>query len=110
MPRGMNGLEDAYAQVLEARRRRGEISSWAYEATRFILSAAKIGGRGRGSSYKPDFLVTLLDGRHEFHECKGFRRQAGIVRLKVAAALYPQFGWFFVTRAKGSWKVEEVKA
>ena len=84
-------LEERYAQHLEGLLARGEILGFRYEAVQLRL--------GDGATYKPDFFVTYPD-RMEFHEVKGFRREASIVRFKVAKELYWQFGFVMVTWRK----------
>lgn len=98
---GMNKLEASYAQHLEARRARGEIAEWRYESTKLRLAD--------GAWYTPDFRVVLPGGEVEFHETKGFMREAARVRLRVAAELHP-FRFLLVKRAGGEWSVVEVRA
>lgn len=98
---GMNKLEAAYAQHLEGLRARGEIAEWRYESTKLRLAD--------GAWYTPDFRVVLPNGEVEFHETKGFMREAARVRLRVAAELHP-FRFLLVKRAGGEWSVVEVRA
>lgn len=56
-----------------------------------------------GSWYKPDFLVEHNDGRLELEEVKGYRREAAIVRFKVARELYPMFTFTMITKRNGQW-------
>ena len=83
-PGEMNRLETDWAAILEARRIAGEIVKWWYEPVSMRLAA-------KGAWYKPDFMVIDSDGFVEFHETKGFMREAANVRLKVVADLYPHF-------------------
>lgn len=98
----MNRLEAAYALVLEARLGAGEILEYGFEDTRLRLAD--------GAWFKPDFRVVLASGATEFHECKGFWREAARVRIKVAADKYPRYRFIAVTRARkkhgGGWQVE----
>lgn len=108
--RGMNKWEEEYAQVLENRRRVGEVSWWAFEPMKLRLAT--------GAYYKPDFAAIhvweapndIWVSELEFHEVKGMWREAGRVRIKVAAEHFP-FKFFAVTKKKvkegGGWKVEE---
>ncbi len=97
--RGMNRTEQAYSLVLEARRAAGEIVWWGYEAVRLKLAS--------GAWFKPDFCVKMPDGQIQFHEAKGFMREAANLRLKVANELYP-FAFFLVRREAGSWDIRQV--
>lgn len=85
-------LEGDYALHLEGQRRRGEILQWDYEPESLKLAD--------GSRYTPDFRVVLPDRTIEFHETKGFMREAALVRLKVAARLHP-YVFKLVTRRQG---------
>ena len=84
-----SNLERRYAEILEGRKIVGEIRMWLYEP-----ASLQIGG---GARYTPDFLVFNLDGSVEFHEVKGFWREAAKVRLRVAIEKFPMFGFFVVT-------------
>lgn len=96
--RGMNKTEAAYAQHLEARRLAGEVLWWRFEPMRLRLA--------NGAWFKPDFGVKLIDRSLEFHETKGFWREAARVRIKVAAELFP-FRFIAVKRKGGGWEREE---
>lgn len=78
---GMNSLELAYSQHLEAKRLRGEIQQWSWESVKLKLADQ--------TWYCPDFRVITADGTEEFHETKGFMREDANVKLKVAAELHP---------------------
>jgi len=94
-----NNWERMYAERLEIRRINGEIKSWKYECIRLKLAD--------GAWYKPDFQVVYDSGKTEFHEIKGFRRTAGILRFKVAAKMYPEFTFFLVERPADQWEMTE---
>lgn len=98
---GMNKLEAAYARALTERQARGEIAEWRYESTKLRLAD--------GAWYTPDFRVVLPNGEVEFHETKGFMREAAQVRLRVAAELHP-FRFLLVTRQGGEWATKLVGA
>jgi hypothetical protein len=93
-----NRMEGDYAAMLAIRQAAGEIVGWRYEEMKFNI--------GERAWYMPDFFV-IFEDHFEFHEIKGYRRQAGIVRFKSAAKQYPYFRWVLVTRKKGSWQYEE---
>ena len=68
---------------------------------------------GNGVRYTPDFSTwaQLGDTFPAFFEVKGFMRDDAAVKLKVAAAMYPQFMFFLVHRDKSmqsGWRIEEV--
>jgi len=80
-PAYKSGLERRYAAHLTQMKDFGVIRDWAYEPESLVLAI--------GARYTPDFRVVLNNGVIEFHETKGYRREAAIVRLKVAARLHP---------------------
>jgi hypothetical protein len=86
----MNRLERDYAACLESLKRAGVFDWYEFEPMRLRLAD--------GTYYRPDFGV-VRGGILEFHECKGFMREAARVRLNVAADKFP-FP-FFLVRAKG---------
>lgn len=100
----MNKTEAEYAGMLEARRLRGEVAWWRYEAITLKLAD--------NTRYTPDFLVLLPDGALEIHETKGgYIREDGWLKLKVAAALFP-FRFFLCQKASkkdgGGWSIKGV--
>ena len=100
----MNKTEAEYAGMLEARRLRGEVAWWRYEAITLKLAD--------NTRYTPDFLVLLPDGALEIHETKGgYIREDGWLKLKVAAALFP-FRFFMCQKAAkkdgGEWSIRRV--
>lgn len=107
-PGQMNKLETAYAELLELRRRAGDIEWYVYEGLTFRLTFSTPGRPGQ--TYTPDFVVMLPGGRLELHELKGFRDEKNINKIKVAASKYP-FHFIMVSRRKkkdgGGWEVEE---
>jgi hypothetical protein len=96
--KGMNKLETAYSALLEAQKACGEIEWWAFEPFRLKLADS--------TYYRPDFGV-LRKGQLEFHETKGFMREAARVRLNVAAAHLP-FPFYLVRQEKGEWRISRV--
>lgn len=77
--------EANYARYLAYQQEQGAIASWAYEPRTFLFDKAKRGTR----SYTPDFLVTYPDGRHEWHEVKGWMDEASKARIERLATFYP---------------------
>lgn len=101
---GMNNTEAEYAGMLEARRLRGEVVWWKYEAITLKLAD--------GTRYTPDFAVMLADGTFEIHETKGgFIREDGWLKVKVAASMFP-FRFFLCQKQSkkegGGWSVKGV--
>lgn len=101
---GMNNTEAEYAGMLEARRQRGEVAWWQYEAIALRLAD--------NTRYTPDFMVMLTDGVIEMHETKGaFIREDGWLKLKLAAELFP-FRFFLcqkqAKKAGGGWMIKRV--
>ena len=106
---GLNRTEAAYARILQAAQAEGKILRFAFEAVRIKLAA--------NCFYAPDFLVFPASGEVEIHEVKGSRGYQldpqGRVKLKVAAALLPEFVFRgCVQRTKkagGGFQIEEIK-
>ena len=62
-----------------------------------------------GTAYKVDFLVAKgFSAEVLAYEVKGRRLSTGIVKLKVAASLYPWIKFHLVTREAGEWRDTEV--
>lgn len=99
----MNKLEASYAQYLELMRHAGSVQWYAFEAIKLRLAD--------NTYYTPDFAVIGgMGGRLFFHEVKGFWREDARVKIKVAAEMFPHFGFLAVTREKGgAWKTENFK-
>lgn len=79
----MNKLEARYASHLHVLQQVGKIHSFCFERHNLKLADR--------TYYKPDFEVMLPDGTIEFHEVKGFMRDDANVKIKVAAAQFPQY-------------------
>ena len=95
----MNKTEERYAHQLELMKKSGLIIDWGFEKLRFRLA--------NGAWFKPDFLIVYSD-RFEIHEIKGSHfREAGKVRLKIAAELFPWFRWKVVRYENKVWNFED---
>ncbi|MEQ7870728.1 hypothetical protein V6R97_08745 [Chromohalobacter salexigens] len=77
----MNQTEAAYARLLESQKQAGDIVWYAFEGMTFKLAD--------NTRYTPDFNVMRADGLMEIHEVKGFWRDDGRVKIKVAAEMFP---------------------
>lgn len=103
----MNATEAAYALTLQARQEAGEIAWWGFGVVRLRLA--------EGAYYKPDFVILLApghapegDGRLlEIHEVKGHKREAAMVRYRVAREQHPWARFCMVFRDGAGWRVEE---
>jgi hypothetical protein len=91
----MNRTEAAYAAELSIRKAAGEVIDFGFERMKLRLAD--------GAWYCPDFLLVMADRSIELHEVKGFEREAAIVRLKVAAELYPHFRFYLVKKVDAGW-------
>ena len=89
--------EADYAHYLDLLIPVGNLVSWDYEPDRLEI--------GVGAFYTPDFRIITrgVDRGIQYHEVKGYRREAAIVRLKAEALRYPQFRFVLVTKANGEW-------
>ncbi|MDP8237680.1 MAG: DUF1064 domain-containing protein [Candidatus Hatepunaea meridiana] len=96
---GMNSLELRYANHLRTLLLAGEIHSFSFERHNLKLADK--------TYYKPDFEVMLPDGSIEFHEVKGFMRDDANVKIKVAAAQFPQYVFRLVQWDRNiGWKIK----
>lgn len=100
-----NNTEKAYGQLLELRKRAGEILWYAFEAVKLRLAD--------NTFYTADYFVLLANGELEVHEVKGspaiFADDAK-VKVKVAASAFPfRFivAYPIPKRAGGGWSFEE---
>lgn len=97
-----NKTEAAYAAELEQVRLAGAIIEWGYEDAKLRLA--------NGAWFTPDFRVVTVAGATEFHEVKGFWREAARVRIKVAADRFPRYRFIALTKRKardgGGWARE----
>lgn len=105
----MNRLESQYANHLEAERAAGRVLWWKFEGIKLRLAD--------GCFLTVDFAVmtngggTMPLGNLEMHEVKGFMEGDALVKLKVAASLYPFRFVLVKAKAKkdgGGWSVTEV--
>jgi hypothetical protein len=94
----MNGLETKYSKHLESRIQNGEILWFDYEGIKFRLA--------KGSHYTPDFAMMMADGTMECHETKGYWRDNGRTKIKIAAEKFP-FRFIGVQWKKKQWEYEE---
>lgn len=107
----MNATERRYANELEERRRRGEISDWWFEPMSLRLTSPP---EGQPARVTPDFMVLMPSGLVFIEDVKGSGpdNEASIVRMKCAAELFPLWRFRIVKqRTKkqgGGWEVREL--
>ena len=75
-----------YGLYLELLKSQNKIEKWEHEPDTFWFEKIKRGCR----SYLPDFKVTFLDGRVEYHEVKGWMDSRSATKLKRMAKYYPK--------------------
>lgn len=90
-------LEEAYWNHLADLQAQGAIHSFSLKPEKLRLAD--------GSYYTPDFRVITNEGFVQFHETKGFMREAARVRLLVAAELHP-YPFLLVKKSGASFTVE----
>jgi hypothetical protein len=96
----MNKTEAAYAWILEAEKRAGEIIDWKFEPFGLRLADKTF--------YHPDFIVVKKDG-FEIHETKGaFIREDAIVKLKIAAEQFPWWRFKMAQYKDKQWKIKGI--
>lgn len=97
VPGSMNKTEQRYlAEVLEPAVADGTYRSARFEALKLRLAAKTF--------YSPDFQVVNDEtGEIELHEVKGFWEDDARVKIKVAAAQFPEFRFVAVQYKKGQW-------
>lgn len=99
----LNKTEQAYASTLEAQKASGEVLWYKFEGMKLRLAD--------NTFYTPDFAVMLSNGQIQCHEVKGFAMDDSMVKIKVAAEIYPFK--FVLVRSKlkkngGGWDIREV--
>lgn len=108
----MNRGEAAYASHLDARKAKGEILDWKFEAMTFVL--------GKDMRLTPDFVVFTDDYSVELHEVKA-RGKTGRWRaeedakakMKAFPEIWPMIPLYVVwpcDKSRGGWECEEMGA
>jgi hypothetical protein len=105
----MNKTEQVYAELLSQRILLNEVTGWRYEAIKLRLAD--------NTFYTPDFWVQLPSGEIELHEVKACKADDSFlceddaaVKIKVAAEMYPEFGFLMCGRLTGGrgWRIESI--
>lgn len=94
----MNKTEAAYANLLETKKRIGEVVWYEFEPMNLRIADKCF--------YSVDFLVMLSNGQLECHEVKGYWTDDALVKIKAAAAKFP-FRFIAVRLVKGNWEIKE---
>lgn len=97
-PRFDSAWEAQYHARLTAMQEAGEIACFWWKGMRFAI--------GGGQYYKPEAVVQLPNGELEVHEVKGYRREAGMIRFRTAASIYP-FVFKLIGKKKSEWIITE---
>jgi hypothetical protein len=96
--KGPNKLEAAFAAVLRAENPGVQIRE---QAVTLLLA--------NGVRYTPDMFIMEL-GRLEAFETKGHMRDDAAVKIKIAAAIWPQITFWLVWRKAGVWHRQRILA
>lgn len=98
---GMNKTEAAHAADLEMQKRVGDILDYRFQPLRLKLAP--------DCTYEPDFLVLLKDKTIEFQEIKGgFITDDALVKVKVAAQMFPWFAFRLFQYDRRGCKIKEL--
>jgi len=102
-PGRMNKTEAAHARWLDFQIQLGEVTAYWFESVKLRLADK--------TWLVPDFLVMLANGTLQFEEVKGgFVREDSIIKLKVAASMYPLFRFVLCQKSKSGWTYSTVSA
>lgn len=97
-PKFKSKAEARYAQILEARKRAGEIADWDYEPITLVVGR----GGSRVTRFTADFAVHWHDRTVELIEVKGgYIRDDARVKLLAAVRQWPGFRWTLAVGRKG---------
>jgi hypothetical protein len=114
-PGDRNKTEARYEQYLELGKEVGGVLKYWFQPITFKLAD--------DLRYTPDFMVMTYEMELEFHDVKGTKRvtrksgekvaqpysqEDAKIKAKIAAKLFPEFGWCFVfPLSNGEWGREE---
>ncbi len=95
----MNKTEAKFVEdFLEPRKLAGEIFAYWFEQETLPLAPR--------TTYTPDFEASLADGSVVFYEIKGgYTWDDSMVKLKVAAVMYPLAKFYLCKYIKKQWKI-----
>lgn len=95
----MNATEKWYANILYERKLAGEVLWYGFDCINLRLS--------KGAHYRPDFFVLTSTFELQVHETKGHWQDDALVKIKVAAEMYP-FIFFAIRKVRGLVEIREV--
>ena len=98
-----NRTELAYENLLKALLISGEILWYSFEGLKLRLAD--------NTFYTPDFFVMMASGQLEAHEVKGFAMDDSVVKIKVAAEIFPFVFKMAKVRPKklgGGWDIKVI--
>lgn len=76
---------------------------------RKVLSQSLTLRLANGCRYTPDEITFCPKTQKTCaYEIKGFARDDAVVKLKVAASIFPWITFFLVTKTKAGWEIQEV--
>ena len=97
--RKMNKTERLYADILDLKKKSGEVIEYWFEEINLRLSD--------NCFYKADFFVLMASGQLEVHETKGgYVTDDALVQIKAAAEKFP-FRFYMKKLVKGVWESRE---
>lgn len=99
----LNKTEKAYEDVLKSLLISGEILWYKFEGLKLRLAD--------NTFYTPDFFIMKSDGQLEAHEVKGFAMDDSVVKIKVAAEIFPFVFKMAKVRPKklgGGWDIKVI--
>jgi len=110
-------LEMRYSGRLKLQFLDKRIKGWTFEPDKLQITFGN-----EPEYYIPDFRVTNLDGTVDYHEtkCARFKKNGkwktpmkakeGLLKLKIAADLYPDATFYLVEWIEGQWIMTEIKS
>ncbi len=93
----MNGLERAYAELLDIEKAAGRIIKYRFESITLVL--ARPPGGGKAVTWTPDFWVQRADKEIELVDTKGFEREASEPRSRSPPRNTTSSTWWSSERA-----------
>lgn len=101
----MNELErNFHVSYLSPRELAGELSLIRYEGITLPIA--------HRCTYTPDYIAETKEGETILFEVKAGHqyKEKGVLKLKFAATVYPQYQFYLCEKKKGSWKVKRIPA
>lgn len=92
----MNKTEQAFSEILEKARQKGEILKWHFEEITLKIAP--------NTRYTPDFIAVLPSGAWHVFEIKGHLEDDASVKFKSAAQKFPEISFQMLRRKKGAWE------